>query len=214
MSRKMNLINVFRECKAQWENAQNEIREIYTGNKYSEEYQEEATKEVLKKFQPVIQTYHDRAIEMIDSGMNALAERWRKNGIGRLTDGGYQAGLSNVIKMLEMGAISEKTDVENIVAMYSEDANAMAAIRKILIGCDNRVLLDCVHKIPEDHREKNKELLKQLKTNVNTYMNADLVYTIVDNWKFNYGLSGVLISIDGMEQFVMDRLDDNLELLS
>lgn len=213
MSRKTELINVFHEIKSHWENTEKKIKEINEDYTYSEEYKKEWTEDALKKLLPVVQAYHDRALDIINSAMNELSNKWRRNGIGRLSDGGYQAGLSNVIKMLEMGAIVERTDVEDIIAMYSEDSNAMAAIRQILVNCDNRILRDCILLIPEDHREKNKELLERLKGNVDQYINVNLVCTILDSWKFNYGLSGVLLSIDGMEQFVKDRLDNNLELL-
>ena len=79
-----------------------------------------------------MQLYHDKAIAAIDQGLEGLAVRWKKGSTGKLFDAGYQAGLANVVKMLEMGAVTEKEDVQNIIDTYTGDYSALALIKTVL----------------------------------------------------------------------------------
>lgn len=213
MSRKTELINTLHEYMNIYNNAQESVKEIKANPTYSDTGREEFIQLIMGRLTETTQAFHDKAIRIVDAGLKVLLDKWKKDSTEKLMDGGYQAGLANVIKMLEMGAIHEKDDVENIIDTYSKDFNAMAAIRKILTDCNNREFLSCIDKIPVDHREKNKELLEQLKGNIDKYINVSMNDAVLQSWKFNYGITGVAISLDGMIQFVTDRLDDNLELL-
>jgi len=104
--------------------------------------------------------------------------------------------------MLEMGAIIEKEDVKNIIDTYIGDYSALALIKTVLAKSENIALKDCALLIPADNREYNRRLLGQLRDNVDQSVN---IYT------FNQGMA--LMSIDGMIQFVTERLGDNLELI-
>lgn len=179
------------------------MAEVQRNVAYTEIGREQAVKQLLDGFAPTVQLYHDKAIAAIDQGLEGLAEKWKKSSTGKLFDAGYQAGLSNVVKMLEMGAVTEKEDVQNIVDTYIGDYSALALIKTVLIKSENIALKDCSLLIPADNREYNRRLLGQLRDNVDQNIN---IHT------FNQGLA--LMSIEGMIQFVTDRLGDNLELIA
>ena len=202
MSKKIELITLFKEFKNRYETVQAQVAEVQRNVAYTERGREQAVKQLLNGFAPTVQLYHDEAIAAIDKGLEGLTERWKKSSTGKLFDGGYQAGLSNVVKMLEMGAVTEKEDVQNIIDTYIGDYSALALIKTVLAKSEHASLKDCALLIPADNREYNRRLLGQLRDNVDQSMN---IYT------FNQGV--VPMSLDGMIQFVTDRLGDNLELI-
>jgi hypothetical protein len=204
MNKKTELINLFKEFKNRYETVQVQVAEVQRNVAYTEIGREQAVKQLLDGFAPTVQLYHDKAIAAIDQGLEELAERWKKSSTGKLFDAGYQAGLSNVVKMLEMGAVTEKEDVQNIIDTYMGDYSALALIKAVLIMSENIALKDCALLIPADNREYNRRLLGQLRDNVDQSMRI---------YNFNQGVSSVSMSLDGMIQFVTDRLGDNLELI-
>lgn len=215
MSKKTELINLFTEYKSRYEKVQAQVTEINNSLAYTEIGREEAVKKVIEGFDPTVQLYHDKSVDLIDTALDALAEKWKKSSAGKLTDSGYQAGLANVIKMLEMGVIAGEDDVINIIDTYRGDFNALAVIRKILLNSKDETLKSYAALVPKDNRERNKELLTQLKGNVNEYININTIQAVHKSWNlFNQGLSSVSMSMSGMAEFVQDRLGDNLELLN
>lgn len=205
MSKKIELINLFKEFKNRYETVQAQVAEIQRNIAYTEIGREQAVKQLLDSFAPTVKLYHDKAIAAIDQGLEGLAERWKKGSTGKLFDAGYQAGLTNVVKMLEIGAVTEKEDVQNIIDTYTGDYSALALIKTVLAKSENFSLKDCALLIPADNREYNRRLLGQLRDNVDQTMN---IYT------FNQGLASVSMSMDSFVQFVTDRLGDNLELIA
>lgn len=205
MSKKTELINLFKEFKNRYETVQAQVEGVRKNVAYTEIGREQAIKQLFDGFAPTVQLYHDKAIAAIDQGLEGLAERWKKGSTGKLFDAGYQSGLSNVVKMLEMGAVTEKEDVQNIIDTYTGDYSALALIKTVLAKGGNIALKDCALLIPVDNREYNRRLLGQLRDNVDQNMN---IYT------FNQGMAGVSMSMDSFVQFVTDRLGDNLELIA
>ncbi len=213
MSKKTELIRAFKEYKTRYEKMQAQKVEIDKSTLYTPEGRVNAIAKLLTDFAPTVQAYHDKAVEIIDTGLAALAEKWKSSSAGKLMDSGYQAGLSNVIKMLELGAVQEKEDLQNIIDTYAGDFNALAVIKKVLKNSGNKVLQDVV--IPEDNREKNKQLLAQLRENVDRNINIETIKTVSKGWNaFNQGLTDVSASMESMAEFVETRLGDDLELLN
>lgn len=213
MSKKTELIKVFKDYKTKYDAVQVKKGEIDKSTLYTPEGRAEVVEKLLTDFAPTVQMYHDKAVEIIDTGLVALAEKWKKSSVGKLMDSGYQAGLSNVIKMLELGTVQKKDDLQNIIDTYAGDFNALAVIKKVLKNSGNKVLQDVV--MPEDNREKNKQLLAQLRGNVDRNINNETLKTSSKAWNaFNRGRADVSVSMDSMAEFVETRLGDDLELLN
>jgi hypothetical protein len=73
--------------------------------------------------------------------------------------------------MLEMGAVTEKEDVQNIIDTYMGDYSALSLIKSVLAKSENATLKDCTLLIPVDNREYNRRLLGQLRDNVDQNIN-------------------------------------------
>lgn len=214
MSRKKDLINMLREYKNRYEAVQVKVTDINGSQEYTEVGRQQAVNRSLEEFASTVQLYHDKVTGVLNEGLDALAEKWKKSSTGKLFDSGYQAGLANVIKMLEFGAVSEE-DIQNIIEMYMGDYNALAVIKKILLKSENENLKACAPLIPTDTRENNRRLLKQFGTNVDNFLNIYAVENAVKTWeRSNQGMTSLSLGLDGMIQFVSDRLDDDLELLN
>ena len=158
---------------------------------------EKRINELAGPFEAVAQNSYDRAIRILDHGIEALEKNWRDNSTGKLTDSSYQIGLANTIKMIEAGAITNKEDFKNIINTYKDDYNALATIKNLLgSGHPELAVL-----IPKDNREYNKKALNNLRNNIESYINP---YTIKDSLTMN---------LQGMIDFINTRLKDDLSII-
>lgn len=215
MSRKEDLIRTFKEYKEKYESMQMQAAEINKNTVYTPEGRERLIVQLIDSFTPTVSLYHDKAANIIDTGLMILSEKWKENSAEKLTDGGYQAGLTNVIKILEMGVVGSKDDIQNIIDVYKGDYNALAVIREILYKSKDEEIQKFASLVPGDNRGENKRLLSQLHSNVDKYINVDTVRGVSKSWNaFNHGMTSVSSSMDSMSKFVQDRLGDNLELLN
>ncbi|MBR3784834.1 MAG: hypothetical protein IKJ77_00285 [Firmicutes bacterium] len=143
-----------------------------------------------------------------------MEDKWNKGATGKLTDAGYQAGLSNVLKMIELDAIRNEADIKGIIETYQDDFNAMATVKAALAKSTKQEVKKLTYLVPEDTRETTRNLLNQLQANVNSYMNKTNVQNSVKSWNaFNTRNGNVAASMDGMMKFVEDRLTDDLEVV-
>lgn len=211
MSKKSELIKVLTDYKTKYEGLQAQMLEIDKSTTYTPTGREEAKEDLLSGFQPVLEKYHNEGIAILDNALESLAEKWRSGTVGKLADVGYQTGLANVIKMLEVGSIKTQDDVQNIIDAYADDYNARAMIRKVLLDSNNPF----VHLVPVDNREENKKLLTQLRDNIGRYINENNLKTASKGWNaFNQKSTNVSSGMSSMVEFVTERFNDDLELLA
>ena len=201
MSKKTNLINIFKEYNTKHENILSRINEIKTSTDFTPTGAEKTVNEIISKFESTATQYHDKAVSLIDEGLKGLYDKWKAGSSGKLSDSNYQIGLANTIKMIEVGAITEVEDFKNIIEVYKDDFNAVATIRNLLKS-DNPKYIELSMLIPKDNREYNKKILNDLRNNVDVNINPHTIS--------NY----TSMALDGMIQFVNDRLGENLELIS
>lgn len=211
MSKKSELIQLFREFKDRYNAVQAKVTEVQKSDAYTDIGREQTIGKIMEEFKPIIQLYHDKAITTIDSGLSALLEKWKASSSGRLADAGYQIGLGNVIKMIESGAIHDRDDMQNIIETYKDDFNAMATIKNILSKDPQN--LEFVGIIPVDNREYNKKLLGDLRNNVELHMNPGMTVTGMNTGYPLLGASSVSLGMDSMAEFVNSRLADDLSLI-
>jgi hypothetical protein len=212
MSKKSELIQLFKEFKDRYSAIQARVKEVQTSDAYTDIGREQAISRIMEEFKPTAQLYHDKAIAAIDTGMAALQEKWKANSAGRLADAGYQIGLGNVIKMIEADAINDRDDMQNIIDTYKDDYNALATIKNILPK--SKQAMEFAGLIPVDNREYNKKLLGQLKGNVDAYINPGIINSSsISSSVFNGGNASAAMSMDSMTEFVNSRLADDLTLI-
>lgn len=199
MSKKRELLNVIEDYKVKQEAFKNKITEISNIQELTPMGIEKRINELAAPFESIAQNTHNKAIQILDSGIEALEKKWRDNSTGKLSDSNYQIGLANTIKMIEAGAINNKEDFKNIIEVYKEDYNALATIRNLLSTDSNK--LELLMLIPKDNREYNKKILNDLRNNIESYINP---FSIKDS---------LSMSLDSMVQFVNTRLKDDFTVI-
>lgn len=115
----------------------------------------------------------------------------------RLKDSGYQLGLANTLRVLELGSggMSED-DIQVLINSYSNDNIAISSIKGLL--SKNEKLVNVSY--PVNKIEKNFKLQNQLKSNLDQYINADNEYD---------GLTGSGMIMDSLLNTV-DNMNDDL----
>lgn len=211
MSRKTELIQLFTEFKSRYQGVSKRVNDVKSSDAYTDIGREQTINRILEEFRPTIQLYHDKVLGAIDNGLTALLAKWKSNTAGKLSDTGYQAGLSNVIKMLEAGAIKEQDDMQNIIDTYKDDYNALSMIRNFIPN--NTEYVDLIALFPKDTREDNKRLLAQLKSNADQSINEGAVLASVNGTGVDLGAGSIDLSMEGAIQFINDRLNDDLSLI-
>ena len=197
MSKKSELLNVIEEYRRQQELFKSKVTEIESRQYLMQEGKEIEIEKIATPFTEVTQNAQNRALEILNSGIEALEKKWRDNSTGRLTDSNYQIGLANTIKMIEAGAITNQEDFKNIINTYKDDYNALATIENLL-GLDHPELAVL---IPKDNREYNKKALNDLRNNIERYISP---FSIRDSLTMN---------LDGMINFIKTRLKDDLTII-
>lgn len=200
MSKKTDLINIFNTYNTKHEDILSKIDSINNNIELTDVGAEKRINDIIVAFQPVATQYHDKAISIIDDGLNSLEDKWKANTAGRLSDSNYQIGLANTIKMIESGAITNQEDFKNIIDVYKDDYNALATIRNLITSSDFKYI-SLAMLIPKDDREYNKKLLNDLRNNVDVNINP---YTINNQ---------ISMSLQSMAEFIQNRLGDNLEVI-
>lgn len=210
MSKKTNLLKCIENYVIKYKKAAEQINTINKSVDYTAEGKTQQINGVLADFENECNTYHDMAVSIINTAIEALKSKWRNNSVGRLNDTGYQIGLSNTLKLLEMGAITSKDDVLNIIDTYKEDYTAMAAIEKLLVPQASKFkdidVCQLFWNDSKDNRERNITLLNQTITNIDKYisvksLNPKCPDKFIDN------------TILGITDFINNKLNDNLELV-
>lgn len=197
MSKKSELLNVIEGYKRQQELFKSKVTEIESRQYLMQEGKEIEIKKIATPFTEVAQNAQNRALEILNSGIEALEKKWRDNSVGKLSDSNYQIGLSNTIKMIEAGAITNQEDFKNIINTYKEDYNALATIKSLLgVGKPELSIL-----IPNDNREYVKKSLNDLRNNIERYISP---FSIRDSLTMN---------LDGMINFIKTRLKDDLTII-
>lgn len=214
MSKKAKLLTLFTSYKKEYTECQELLKGIQANISLSEEGKAQEKKKVLDRLAASASKHHDDVTAIITDGLAALEGKWNKGTTGKLADAGYQAGLSNVLKMIELDAIQNEADIKNIIETYQGDFNAMATVKASLAKSTKPEVKKLAYLVPEDTRETTRKLLNQLQANVNSYMNETNVQNSVKSWNsFNTQNGNVAASMDGMMQFITDRLADDLEVV-
>lgn len=197
MSKKIELLNVIEEYRRQQELFKSKVTEIESRQYLMQEGKEIEIEKIATPFTEVAQNAQNRALEILNSGIEALEKKWRDNSTGRLTDSNYQIGLANTIKMIEAGAITNQEDFKNIINTYKDDYNALVTIENLL-GLDHPELAVL---IPKDNREYNKKALNDLRNNIGKYIGP---YSIRES---------LTMSLLGIIDFINTRLEDDLTII-
>jgi len=73
--------------------------------------------------------------------------------------------------------------------------------------------MDFVGLIPVDNREKNKQILGQVRNNVDQYINAYRIENAMNSSDAFQGASSIVFALDGAIEFANTNLSDDLSLI-
>lgn len=224
MSKRNDLSALFREYKQQYDALQAAIKEVRKSTLLTDEGKKQEIQRLTDNFKPLVAKYHDAAASILDESIQSLSAQWSQASMSKLTDGNYQAGLSNVLKMIESGSITRKEDMQAIIDTYKGDHVAMSTIRNLLVnnmeqGVEHRYnsfnaekAAELSNMLPRDNRDHNMKLLQQLRGNVDKYINENaLSGAATKSWN-GFNTVDPSMSMSGMSEFVDSRLNDNFEL--
>ena len=210
MSRKTELIEELQKFKNAYEVLEKNIRDKRESGNYTDLGMEQETARVLDSISGTVQRTHDRLTALVSGGLEALEKMWKASTMGHLMDAGYQGGLSAAVRMMELGAVTDQTDVKNLIEAYQGDYNAMAVLKKVLMNSQNEQLRSYAMEIPKDYRGDTRRLLGLLRENIDEHVN---IYAVTEAMKGqNQGFTSMSFALDGMISFVRDRLGDDLQV--
>lgn len=210
MSRKTELLQSVKRFKEAYETLEHTLAEKRKSGLYTQVGYEKEKKQLLNQASGAVQQMHDEQIRTIDKGIENLENKWKHDTVGKLNDSSYQSGLANVLKMLEIGAITKQKDIQNIIDAYKGDYNALAAVKAILSNSSKEELVFCASFIPKDTRDESRRLLEQLRKNID---NTVTIYSVENALHGQEEVFGSLsLSLEGLLVFINDRLTDDLEV--
>lgn len=198
MSFKSELQSVVTIYQNNLNSAIKQINETAEGGNYTPQGLENRVKEINAEFQATAEIYQERGLQIISQAEEYFKSKNQSNTVNNLRDPGYQAGLTNVLKMIEKGILSED-DFKDVIAAYKDDALSMKSIRMALGENRNGAVFS--QYIPLS-REDKLEVFEKLRKNVRKFIRP----VSADN---NYG---ILMSV-GWLQEALKNLDDNLQLV-
>ena len=136
----------------------------------------------------------ETALGLIEQAEKNFTDTNRSHSIKNLHDSGYQEGLSNVVRMLEKGILSEN-DFQTVIEAYKDDSISMRAIKEAVVGNhENRDLVST--------QDDQQHFFEQLRKNA---VKSIAPVSVESNTGALMGLSWILM--------VLDRVDENLLLL-
>lgn len=196
MSFKSELQSVVNRHQNNLNSAINEIKAAENSGNYTPNGIRAKVETINTEFKAGAEINQAQGLEIINRAEEYFNSRNQSNTVGNLRDPGYQAGLANVLNLIEKKALSEK-DFIDIVAAYKDDELSIKSIRMALVESKKSAF---VAYLPETREDKLK-VFEDLRKNVRKF-----IYPVtVDNNLV------ALMSVSWL-QMALEKLDDNLQL--
>ena len=113
-----------------------------------------------------IEELREQALKVLAEARDKLQKDFVASG-AVLKDPGYQAGLMNVLKMLELHAVNPVFDFPVIIETYKGDQSAINAIKAICMKYDENHIDAFMKQIPADTRQITLNLYDQIEKDIN-----------------------------------------------
>ena len=215
MSAKSELIKVLTNYRNAYEQVRAQIDQIRKNPDYTEEGKVNLIDPIVTNFVPSVDQARQAAAAVIQGSLEALDSFGVVAGMtggAHLRDAGYQAGLANVLHMLEIGAL-DADEVRRIAKEYEGDYAAIATMRKLCAG-RGWAAAGVMDIFPKDTREHRRQVLVRLLYNVEQYINIAPLKSsgAVKAWNAaNHGApSDIPKLFNGLVAFINNKLGDDL----
>lgn len=211
---KKTIVDALQGFKKEYQGAQTKVTAINADPAYTPEGKEQKFAQVNADLDAKAKKYRDAAINAVDAGIQGLKQKWGSGLAQCITDAGYQIGLANTLEAIKSGSITRPEDAQAIIEVYKGNQVALSSLRNAFLKSGREADKDFAALIPADNRDRNIQLLEQLKKNISRYIVADVRSGKGKAWGgFNQSNIDVVASMDGMSEFVNTSLNDDLSLI-
>ena len=211
---KKTIVDALQGFKKEYQGTQSKVTAINADPAYTPEGKEQKLAQVNADLDAKAKKYRDAAINAVDTGIQGLKQKWGSGLAQCITDAGYQIGLANTLEAIKSGSITRPEDAQAIIEVYKGNQVALSSLRNAFLKSGREADKDFAALIPADNRDRNIQLLEQLKENINRYIVADVRSGKGKAWGgFNQSNIDVVASMDGMSEFVNTSLNDDLSLI-
>lgn len=199
MSKKSDLKALIQKYKAAGDQMSKRISEIKKSNNFTFEYKNQLVQEEKQKLAVLGQQTKEKALQIVKEGMTSISKTARPNA----QDPNYQLGLSNALKLLELGANNmNKDDIKTLLEPFAGDHIATAAFRGALTNSGMKPM-ETIGLLPVDERGNSIKKLQGVENIINDYINPNT------DWD---GLTGAGIAMYAVDSDI-DNFDDNLNYI-
>lgn len=211
---KKTIVDALQGFKKEYQGTQSKVTAINADPAYTPEGKEQKLAQVNADLDAKAKKYRDAAINAVDTGIQGLKQKWGSGLAQCITDAGYQIGLANTLEAIKSGSITRPEDAQAIIEVYKGNQVALSSLRNAFLKSGREADKDFAALIPADNRDRNIQLLEQLKENINRYIVADVRSGKGKAWGgFNQSNIDVVAPMDGMSEFVNTSLNDDLSLI-
>lgn len=204
MTNKQNLINLFQSVLEVAERAEREVSSIKDSVELSSEGKRIALERVKDEAAPTLTQYREQAIALIEKVIAQKDKEIYENTTSKLSDGGYQVGLANAIKMFETPEALTAESGQQLIDYYKNDVNAINLFRGILAkNPSSELAISWTDKMPRDLSKRTQKVLNDLYRGVAEKLNATMLA----------GTNADSYIIVGWIEFLTTRLDDNFNII-
>ncbi|MDF2537711.1 MAG: hypothetical protein K0S76_732 [Herbinix sp.] len=132
MSIKSNLVSIYNSYKRRLTDAISQVNYVMTSGEYTIDGQHVQLEAINRSFINDVTFFKNQALGYIDQAEQIYKDSKKYNTVSNLKNGEYQAGLANVLKILETGTM-EDDDFSNIIEVYKNDSIALNAIKTVVL---------------------------------------------------------------------------------
>lgn len=141
-----------------------------------------------------IEELKKEALEIVDSGMQALKSSWDRKTVEAYSD----AGLSNIVTLINNGAIPTEEELQALMKQYEENPSALEMLKKALDK--NGAVLQSAHLGAETPKQRTERCIAQLRRNFSERYH-------------NRAITDLPTTIEGLRDFLTTRVVDDLTVL-
>jgi len=197
MSIKTELAGVYNSYMRKLTEAINQVKNVTSNGEYTPDGQRVQLDAINKAFVNDVTFFRDRALSYINQADQRFKDSKKTNTASNLRNGEYQAGLSNVLKILEAGAIDDN-DFINIIEVYKNDSIALSAIKTVVLK--NEKLRNMSGYIPTTDLDQIS-IFETLRKNTRKYVTE---LSMHNKYSLEMNAKWLITAVD--------KLDDNLLL--
>ena len=169
------------------------IEREYSMQMITEKAREQKTAELIKETGEALDSIRADGLKVIDDGLEALRKSWNNKSVEAYSD----SGLTNVVTMINNGAIPSEDDLTAIIEEYGDNHTAIELIKKALDKNGATLSLQFIKETP---KERTTRLIADLRRNISERWNRGAIVELP-------------LTVEGMRDFLNSRVADDFTVM-